>query len=339
MLRGICVGDLHLGKKRLHDLFGDRVVDLQLAEVRKVLDYALSNEIPYVFFLGDASDEPSLPDLEETELLRLLFEYDGRLTIYFILGNHDIEQKHVNSLCKIELLYRQGIFRSIHVMPGHEVITLEGVTCEFMSYPHHEPKKTNSLCFAHIERPGAIRDNGMRIPDDSGHPEPDTNNFWFIGHLHTPHIVGNSVYVGTQFQTSFGEQPNKTFTHFKARMNGRKLEVKHQQVTQNQDFMLHNLTPSSFEELNISANLLHKYRILYPHGIDMPSNFLLKHPNVVECRSYKDKTELKELLQPELIAYEITDGLQHFLKERGLGNKYNKARRVVNRALSSLTNT
>ena len=52
MLRGICVGDLHLGKKRLHDLFGDRVVDLQLSEVRKVLDYALQQNIPHVFFMG-----------------------------------------------------------------------------------------------------------------------------------------------------------------------------------------------------------------------------------------------------------------------------------------------
>ena len=80
--------------------------------------------------------------------------------------------------------------------------------------------------------------------------------------------------------------------------------------------MLHNLTPTSFDSLEISNNLLHKYRILYPQGIDMPSSFLLKNPNVVECRSYKDKTELKALLQPEVIAYEITDGLQDFLASR-----------------------
>ena len=48
----ITIGDLHLDKPRLNNIIPN-VLDLQMAAVKTILDYAVSKSVKNIFFLGD----------------------------------------------------------------------------------------------------------------------------------------------------------------------------------------------------------------------------------------------------------------------------------------------
>lgn len=335
----VTVGDVHLKKKRLLDLFGHGATDLMLGCVRAVFQYAVDNGVPHVVFLGDIGDEPSLGDYCELKLLELLHEFDDQVEIHIMLGNHDVEQKHVHSLCKVEWMASIGAFKTVHVYTEHVTKELDGVPVEFMSWPAHEPQLPNSLCFAHLERPGALRDNGTPIDDDHGIPEPETDNIWVMGHLHTYQKVGSSTYYpGTLYQTSFGEQPDKYRCHYRVRMAKGKPELKFRSMDSESPFKLINLDVTDVSDLKgLDPNPLIKYRILYGPEVNLPDSFLRQHPNVVDARPYATKVERDELIiETDSINYTVFDSLDQYLLNRGHDTKFvTRARREVRRLLKS----
>lgn len=323
----VTIGDLHLDKARLWDILGAKTLDLQMQAVRYVLDYARSNKVDEVVFLGDISDLPRLSDLSAKAFYELLLSYPD-LTFHIILGNHDIEQKVVHSLTTLDVFAKAGLLENICL---YTEPTARG-SIEFLPYPHSKPQSKTSLCFGHIERPGATRDNGSKMKDTEGVPESG-NNKWIMGHLHTPHTIGNTIYAGTLYQTSFGEQEDKRFLHCKFDVAKEKLKVR--SIPMEKPFTLRTLTVNTFKELkqNINKDPTIYWRILYK-DFELPTNFLMEYPNVVECKSFKSKKQLIELLEYEDTPYSITDGVDDFLKGRGFSDKQVKrAHKLIKQAI------
>lgn len=295
------LGDLHLGKPRLLKLFGEAVTKMMLDSVRMQLDRMIRMGTRHAFFLGDICDSWSLRDADELALQNLLFDYDGKISIHIILGNHDIEQKTVNSMCKIQNLVDRGVFQSVRLYNDHTNVRLDGVRVEFMPYPHRDPTYTNSLCIAHITRPGSIRDNGTVSAE--GTPEPEGTNVWFIGHLHTPQTVGRSRYPGAGYQTYFGEHSRKKWVTAEFWMEGDVLHCEEEWEDAVLPFELATVDAAEYADPKFTPypaeNI--RYRLMNGAGVNLPENFLVDNPNVIEVdRAVKrDAPDLDEINESE----------------------------------------
>lgn len=318
------IGDLHYDKKRLDAVLGDLALSLMNKAIRMALDKAIEAKVDVVVFLGDIGDMPTLSDKAELEFQKILKEYDEKdvYDIDVILGNHDVEQKLVNSLCKLQHLSDTGYFKRTRVYSEYSKRKLKGVTLEYLPFPLKKAKVKHSIAFGHFERPGTVLDNGHPVGEGHGVEEEKGTSYYVLGHLHTCQTVGRSYYPGTLYQTSFGERPDKFMGFYKARIKDGKLEFKANAVPFDSPFKLINLEVKSLKDLNkISKDLTTKYRILYNAKLEIPRNLMLKNPNVIEVLPYKDKVELSQLLKPETVTYSVTDNLTDFLEKDGLSPK------------------
>jgi hypothetical protein len=111
----------------------------------------------------------------------------------------------------IKILQSYGLEPRIKVFIHQEDYEIEGVPVRFLPHPY---TKTSSkrLNIGHFEVTGAIRDNGYKIKEGI-----ENSNLALVGHLHTPHRIGNNYFSGTLYQTNFGESLPKSFHHFKVR--------------------------------------------------------------------------------------------------------------------------
>lgn len=336
--KALTIGDEHLDKKRINDVIGENAYQLQLAAVDQVFDYGREKGITHVVWLGDICDTGSLSDHSELALLQKVKQYDDEgFQQDFILGNHDKEQKYVHSLCKLAWAAESGGFKNVRVFTEYHSEVREGVTIEYLPFPETKARKKNSICYGHFERPGALRDNGTKI--EHGIAEEKGSSWYVLGHLHTCQTMGRSIFPGTLFQTSFGETRDKFFCVLKAEMVGKKLEVQHKFIPSDKPFEFINLEITSVKDLKlISTNLMHKYRILYSADIDMPKNFLLRNPNVIEALPYRNKAELVELSNPDTVEFTAMDGLHDYLaKTAGLSKReVRKGVRIISKKLNIL---
>lgn len=320
MFEFVTMPDLHFDKPRLQSILGiERAEQLKVVAMKQVYDYARKHDIRHIVYLGDIADQPYLSDYSK-QLFGSTVLDETELEHHIILGNHDVEQKDVNSLTFLELFTSRKVMPNVHLYSGHHSVVINGVDVEFLSFPHKTPLKKHSLCFAHLERPGALRDNGM--PNDGhGEPAPKGKNFWIMGHLHTPQELERTVYPGTLFQTTFGELPDKRFCHFRVNQVGKKVDVKFKSIVADKPFTLKTIKAESIKELaEISNNKDTYYRVFYK-GFELPDDWLSEHENVVECKSYSDSATLTALLETENIEWSITDGLSDFLTANGFDKK------------------
>lgn len=330
MISALALGDLHLGKKRLHNLFGSNTDQMLLDEVRIPLNWARSNKIKEIFLLGDICDSETLPDKAELGLYELFHKYSD-LNFRLILGNHDREQKDIHSLCKLKFLSDIGSFSNVWVYEEPTVVYINNIPVEFLPWPHNKGQLDNSIKIAHLERGGALRDNGGCFPDEG--VTYDDRGVWLVGHLHTAQTVGKWYYPGTLYQTSFGERPDKGFIHIKARLKDDNLEYKIRKIKHSPQFKLLTLIINNVNEIKIDDRPSYKYRVILGPEVELPYDMMKKHPNIIELKVAKDKKELQDLLIPEKVIYALTDGLPFYLKELGFKKHHiKKARRWVKMA-------
>lgn len=303
MLEGVAVGDCHLDK--LHRHFGDAAIDLQIAEIEKPLQYAEKMGLKNAFFLGDISDDERLSDEGKIALINLFHRWDNRLNIYVILGNHDFRLNGYHSLQVIEELQKFNIFKTIKFISKPKQVKMKGVTVNFLPFPATRPskdmvRKHQVVNVAHLERPGALRDNGTKITK-GGVPSKDKDH-WLIGHLHTKQELGLNYFPGTVYQLNFGESLPKGFVHFSYKQVGTKVKAKYKWIQTNPAFKFFNVDVEKASDLKeISDNPLYKYKLFVSKGVKLPNNFLVDKPNIVSVAGYSSKEELKTIKQAEAI--------------------------------------
>ena len=331
MFEAVAIGDLHFDHLRKY--WGDEDVNLQLAEIRKPLRYARKHGIPHVVFLGDVSEHGHMPDRYLLPFLDLLREFDD-LRIHIIPGNHDVISSEQTALVSANYLQERGFMDhvKVHLHPHSERI--DGVWVSFLPWPHDKPavkerkafKHPPHLCFAHIDRPGALRDNGSRIKID-GDIE-DAKDAWVIGHIHTSQKVRRNWYPGTLYQCNFGESLPKGFAHVKARTINYKLQIKCELVRNHPAFTLVNLRVANDTDLK---ELTHDDRIRYKlhvqKGYRLPSNLLQDYPNIHTVTGAKESSDgrveetIAQAHGDDEVSVDLTYGLQEFLAGKGATEK------------------
>lgn len=323
------LGDVHLDK--LGRLLGERQFDLQIGELHKPMQYALSKGIRHVNFLGDVSEHPYLSVTAFCKLLRFLKAYDDKLNITFILGNHDFAENGVHSLLPFIQMQELKMFNTVKFYTAPKVVKFGDVKVNYSPYPFTDGIK-KAVNLGHFEVSGSTRDNGRIIKEAH-----DVGNIdWDMGHLHTPHDVGSVHYVGTLYQTNFGESLPKSFTHAKYRMSGGKLQHKRVRVPNDPKFKLFNLKVESKSDLKeIHKNENYLYKLFVQSKYDISAKDLEKYPNIIDVKGFTTKEELTALMDEEfiemreqnLVLPSATENLRDFLKSKGVEKKQ------INRAM------
>lgn len=309
----------------------------QFAEIKKVYEYALENGIKHVIVPGDLSHIPKLGDDEFIALLSLLLTYSDYVTTYYICGNHDVEHKHKTALDILWVIASTGMIKNFYVYKQPTVKKIDGVYVNFMPFPATEvlPTKKPPLVVAHIETAGAIGDNGR--PLKHGHEiKRQKGDFIVTGHLHKHQFLKKKriLYVGSLYQTNFGEDLPKGFLDLKARYKDGELIVKYEYVINKPNFVLETKLIRSQEDWNsLKREESVRYRVFVDDGIVIPKKITQDLTNIIQLSglSKKSVVEMEQLIKegqalpsasfssiPQL---KITHGLKRFLKKNNLDKK------------------
>ena len=172
MMDTIAIGDLHLGKQRLVGLFGRDVSKLQLEPVHRALSWSIKQNIPNAVFLGDVFDKPK-PDMYSLmNLLQVLLRFDNKITMHFLLGNHDIASAGDNHSLSLIKNLADKLLKTVRVYDEPYTTKIGGITAGFQ--PWGEDVGDVDVGFGHFARYGAVRDNGYHIgKKDKDVWEPD----------------------------------------------------------------------------------------------------------------------------------------------------------------------
>lgn len=324
--RWVFTSDFHLNK--LARFFPNHL-ELQRQEMRKPFVHALENGIDTVWIGGDLSEDPVLDQPALDAFQKVLIEFDSRLHIHIILGNHDFEHVEFNSLHSLLTLCRSGKFQTVHVYDKPEHVKCGPIHFNALPYPYavdDKPwTKTPAVNVAHIEWDGAVRDNG-KTAIKGGYSDGDKGiDVWNIGHLHTPQYLKRPrvLYCGTLFQTNFGETADKSFCECAAyyAADG-SLKFKFERVPSRPAFVLENLKIDSARDFEkLVANPLHLYKLWISPDVKMPKRLLTDFPNIVTYKGQDPtddaaaETEIGTVLNLDFDRKQAVIGL---LKEQGL---------------------
>jgi DNA repair exonuclease SbcCD nuclease subunit len=293
----VLIGDIHLDK--LASLFPAEHINLQLNEVDKAIHAALKEGHRYFVLLGDLCENIRFSAQAECALISFFCKWDGKISIDVILGNHDFAENGVHSLMPFMVMKKEKLFKTImfHEKPFVETKIGE-VPINFSPYPYTDSVK-NAINLGHFEVSGSTRDNGTKIKKAHDIGEKD---IWGMGHLHTPHSVGNVHYTGTLYQLNFGESLPKGYSILEARLSSGKIKHKFTRVRTNPKFKLINLIVESKSDLKkINNSPYDKYRLISKSSIELPEDILDKFPNVVKTEGFSSKEELKSILEDSFV--------------------------------------
>jgi len=334
---GIMIGDLHLGQ--LVTLFPENHLDLQMAEIRQALDYAVDQGLPYVFYLGDISHSATMDYDCLLAFLTLLHQYDDKIESHIILGNHDVANVSSNALAPFVRLCELEKFKNVHIYEKPTQVILNDVPINFLPFPHNQPikSKTKTVNIAHIERKGSTLDNGRVIKTGF---EPEGKDIWVVGHIHTFQTVPPYWYhPGTLYQTTFGEELPKGFAHFKFKIKEGKLKHHIDFMETTPGFILEKLIiekRSDIKKLNTNPN--HLFKVLVSEGVKVPDNLLTEYPNIIDIKGFSNEKEIKEIEEQSSLSanFTVKTGLKSFFKAKGSKAQYKRALEILAKFESSL---
>ena len=319
MLKGVVTSDLHL--MSLQNIFPN-ALEMQLSVFRSILQWAVNENIEHVFVAGDLCHSPFMTDEVLLNLINLFMEFDSKLNMYYICGNHDFSDVKKTSMDVLAAMVDHGFFTNLRIFRQSAVKKIDGVPVQFLPFPAISAlsKPRPSLNFAHVGVTGAINDNGTRLSTNSSFVNR-RGDFTFSGHLHTAQVANGVVFCGDPYQTKFGENSDKGFIVFSATFE-KDLTVKYKRVLVDQPFSLKTLyieKPSDLDKLKVSDTI--KYSLHVKEGVMIPSTLSADFPNIVSI-SGKHEKELDEhsftLTNTPTIS--PTFGLKKYLYNYGLTN-------------------
>lgn len=204
----IClITDTHFGFKKGNKIFHDYF--------KKFYDdifypYLLKNKINTVVHLGDAFDNRKGIDYWSLKWAKDVI-YDTmqtlNITVYSIVGNHDIYYKNSNDLNSVEYLLSE--YDNVIKISKPEEVTIDGLDILMMPWITSENEEnalrtiqhsTSRVCMGHLELNG-FRVNSQIIMDHGMDPTY-FNKFkkCFSGHYHTRSKDKNIYYIGNPYE-------------------------------------------------------------------------------------------------------------------------------------------
>jgi DNA repair exonuclease SbcCD nuclease subunit len=328
MFEFVVTTDWHLGK--LERFFPQNHIEKQIAELHKPFTYAIERGIKTVVIPGDISDTPNMSEAAMLALINLIYEYDSQLNIIYIAGNHDFADIKKTSMDLLDSLVTKGAFENLELYLKPTQIVKDKIVCNFLPYPSNEALKNKKPClnFAHIERAGALMDNGRPSRLRSEHDfKCKKEDFTISGHLHTYQYLKDSrtLFPGATTQVKFDDTPKKGFVHCCAKYNKKgKLVVTHEFVNSKPNFVLKRLLIEKDSDWEIVENDKQGiYEIRLAENIVVPSSIRLACPNIFSIIGYKTEINLEKIHEKasnlsSLEKFTPTTGLKNFLRKEGL---------------------
>lgn len=328
------IGDLHLDKLTK---YWPEANAMQLGHVRSVINTNLLRGITNVLFLGDIAEgirdttgnKVRLSEDAQVQLLHFFAEFDGKVQIDVLLGNHDLAERGSHSLQIFIAAQKAGFFKTVRFYEEPTIIKRDGVKISALPFPHKVPHEEANFGIAHYEVYGALGDSGHKV----GGEEFVFDTPIVQGHLHTPQKVRNHRYPGTLYQLSFGERLPKGYGVVRAT----KEKFAYKWVQAKPPFELRNVRiekVSDFDALTPDPKVLQK--LFVPDDIKIPQTLLQKYPNIVNALQYSNEKELASLEAAELLLETTPTEInqEEFLVP--LLSNFGATKKQINRALTIL---
>lgn len=285
------IGDLHGDK--MDGLIAD-ANDKIIRSVRKCFKYATEHGVRDVLFYGDLCEKSRMSYEFQVALYTLLLDPKWRgLKLHFILGNHDFQENGSHSLEVLKVVSNLTT-EHIRVYTDQTLVKIGGRKFNMMPHPVLETRR-DCLNIGHFEMKNSYRDNGRQI--DHGFTTPHK---CCVGHLHTNHKVRRAYYSGTLYQTNFGESLPKYFHHVRYEDDD-PYAAEVENVPFEPPWKLLNLEVQHEDDLKSierDENVL--YKLFIHEGLDLDiADVMSEYPNVVRHNKFKNKQDLKELIENE----------------------------------------
>lgn len=294
---GLGIGDLHYDgplSKYIPDL--NQVIT---EEVDSVICANLRNGIEFVVLYGDLGHKSILSDDAKTQLLSIVARYP-KIQFFFLKGNHDEDDA---GHCGLDIIKKLSTW----FIPNLKVITRKSTTVldgklRLCPWPNVDVK-VGPLNVLHIEVAGSRMDTGREYNVDL---KLSSRAQCVSGHLHTAQRASNVDYSGTLYQTSFGEQPKKYYHLITLNDEGKHTV---ERVRHNPKYTLVNLVVNTQQDLeSIESDPFKLYKLFVQSDVVLDDR--IDMPNVVKTNKYSTKSELKALMQEELILDDASDAIK-----------------------------
>lgn len=309
-MEAIAVGDLHLtdlkGKGGLARYLGEDADAFVLREFQKACDYARKKHVKYIIQAGDVCETPILSQRATLLLIDFINRNDD-LIFFFISGNHDSISEDTALGNSLEVLQKIG-FKNAYFFTKPKSVKFGDTKVRFLPWPS-EDFDPDALNIYHKEVRGALNDGGRAFDDES---LPASQAVTVAGHLHTSHRVRNTWYIGTLYQTNFGEKSKKYFGHI--RFNSAK-DFDVELVPNEPEYTLHNVILESRDDLkNIPNHPKALVKLIIQDGADVHTADYAHMTNIVQIKNFGSRADLQQVLREEFAgAKEISFDLKEFL--------------------------
>lgn len=177
-----------------------------------IKEFCIENGITKVFSLGDffhTKAKAYAPHVIQA-WLKLKEFYKAGIEHTMIIGNHDMANPN-NTMNSILFVFSDYC----KIVPDYSFLDIDNVRLHLMSYTntmfkdfiYHDKKK--NILLGHLDIIGFQMTNGFEASE--GYKISDFDQFYtvFSGHYHKHQTKRNIVYVGSPYQTSFGERDQK----------------------------------------------------------------------------------------------------------------------------------
>jgi DNA repair exonuclease SbcCD nuclease subunit len=218
----LCIGDLHIKISSIETV----------RKVKEEIIKVIYNKKPdYIVILGDMQDTFEKVHLQAwNEIVSFIKDIIGKSQkLYYVVGNHDYLNNQV-------FMTDDHFFNVFKLVDGVEIVDKpkilvlndSGLTVGFIPYIPpgrlHEVQmaRSCSIIFGHQEFKGV---NFGHAISEKGDEWPDSNPLVVSGHIHEHQwFKPNILYVGSPYQTNFGESLDKSISLITLNTDGFKEE-------------------------------------------------------------------------------------------------------------------
>lgn len=265
-----------------------------MGEVQKVLDYGKAKDVRRVVFKGDLCDGPRM-SYEGSLAFMDVIDSNPEFDFYLYLGNHDMYGETPAAGHSLQLLKRvYARSKNVHIYTTPKTVKIDDVRVRFCPYPNMDFDR-RALNFFHKEVYGSKSDSGRLNREDS---LSRSKAVAIGGHLHTAHRVRNSYFIGTLYQTNFGEQLPKYFAHIEFDTPD---EYNVKLVKTDPKYKLHTVVLQSRDDLaNIPTKRTDLVKLVIQDGADVSAEDYAHLKNIAVLKNFKSKDDLAAVLTEDI---------------------------------------
>jgi len=203
MKKYVLVTDTHLGRSNENELYLNTTLNL----FNVIIEYCIDNNIKDIIHCGDFFDKKIFGSKNITyktiEISEQIFQNitNNGLTLYIIVGNHDLILKTQNIPNSLTFFKNYNIN-----LIDEEPFILNNITLAPWKYDIAE-LDDNDILLGHFEINGCYRDNKTTIDDVNNYSINDFNHFKqvYSGHIHLTQKNKNIMYIGSPYQMNYGD--------------------------------------------------------------------------------------------------------------------------------------